>query len=50
MDAICHTQLIAPALYGNPHNKYSFVICLSYGGFLSYLSREQLTETSGGNI
>jgi len=30
---MCHTQLIAPALYGNPHNKYSFVICRSYGDF-----------------
>ena len=32
-DAMCHTQLIAPALYGNPHNKYSFVICRLYGDF-----------------
>jgi hypothetical protein len=32
-DAIRHTQLIAPALFGNPHNKYSFVICRSCGEF-----------------
>ena len=32
-DAMRHTQLIAPALYGNSHNKYSFVICRSYGDF-----------------